>query len=58
MAIQEKRLNRQRNVLLLHDNARPHIANMTKEAIQTHGWEVLPHSPYSPNLSPTDFYLF
>ena len=58
MAIQEKRPNRQHGVLLLHDNTRPHIANMTKEAIQTHGWEVLPHPPYSPDLAPTDFHLF
>ena len=35
MAIQEKRSNRQHNVLLMHDNARLHVANMTKEAIQT-----------------------
>ena len=53
-----KRPNRQHNVLLMHGNARPHVANMTKEAIQTHGWEVLPHPPYSPDLAPTDFHLF
>ena len=35
MAVQEKRPNRQLNVLLMHDNARTHFANMTKEAIQT-----------------------
>ena len=57
-AIQEKRPNRQHGVLLLHDNAPLHIANMTKEALQTHGWEVLPHLPYSPDLAPTDFHLF
>ena len=34
MTVQEKRPNRQLNVLLMHDNARPHFANMTKEAIQ------------------------
>ena len=31
---------------------------MTKEAIQTLGWEVLPHPRYSPDLVPSDFYLF
>ena len=58
MAVQEKRPIRQHNVLSMHDNARPQVANMTKEAIQTHGWEVLPHPPYSPDLAPTNFYLF
>lgn len=57
-AIQQKRPDRQNGVLLQHDNARPHIANMTKEAIQTLGWEVLPHPPYSPDLAPSDFHLF
>ena len=58
MAIQEKRPNPQHNVLLMHDNACPHVTNMTKEAIQTHSWEVLPHLPYLPDLAPTDFHLF
>ena len=58
MTIQEKRPNRQHNVLLMHDNARPRVADMTKEAIQTRGWEVLPHPPYSPDLTPTYFHLF
>ena len=31
---------------------------MTKEAIQTQDWEVLPHPPYSPDLAPTDFHFF
>ena len=22
------------------------------------GWEVMPHPPYSPNISPSDFHLF
>lgn len=58
IAIQQKRPTQQHDVLLLHDNARPHIANMTKNAVQTLGWEVLPHPPYSPDLAPTDFHLF
>ena len=57
-AIQKKRPNRQHGVLLLQDNARPHITNITKEAIQAHDWEVLPHPPYSPDLAPKDFHLF
>ena len=58
MAIQEKIPNRQYEVLLLYDKARPHIANMTMEAIQRRGWEVLPHPPYSPDWELSDFHLF
>lgn len=45
-------------VLLLHDNARPHTANVTTQVLGKWRWEVLPHPPYSPDLSPCDFHLF
>ena len=57
-AIQEKSPNRQNGVFALHGNARLHITNMSKEAIQTHGWKVLPHSPHSSGLAPVDFHSF
>jgi hypothetical protein len=31
---------------------------MTKAAIQELDWEILPHPPYSPDLTPSDYYLF
>ena len=43
--------------MLLHDNARPHFANLTKNTIQEMGWEVIPQPPYSPILAPLDFHL-
>lgn len=49
---------KQNQVILQHDNARPHTATVTKIAIQELRWEVLPHPAYSPDLAPSDFYLF
>lgn len=56
--IQLKQPNRKHEVILLHDNARPHVAKLTQEALKTLNWEVLPHPPYSPDIAPTDYYLF
>jgi hypothetical protein len=57
-AIQQKRPGRRHGVILQHDNARPHIENMTKADIQELDWEILPHPPYSPDLAPSDYHLF
>ena len=29
-----------------------------KTYLETLKWEVLPHPPYSPNIAPSDYYLF
>ncbi|KAG5326433.1 MOS1T transposase, partial [Pseudoatta argentina] len=60
-ALKEKRpLSAQRHdkVILLHDNARPHVAKPEKTYLETLKWEVLPHPPYSPDIAPSDFHLF
>lgn len=41
----------------LFNNAHLQSANLTKNAIQDLGWEVLPHSPYSSDLAPSDYHL-
>lgn len=51
-------LGREEPVIFLHDNARPHTANLTKSKLIELGWEVLPHPPYSPDIAPSDFHLF
>ncbi|MEZ0498464.1 IS630 transposase-related protein [Sphingomonas sp. IW22] len=44
--------------ILLHDNARPHIAKQTMDKLKSLNYEIMKHPPYSPDLSPTDFHLF
>ncbi|KAK9688251.1 hypothetical protein QE152_g35691 [Popillia japonica] len=44
--------------LILYDNARPHIGHVVTEKLREYGWEVLPHPPYSLDMSPPDFDLF
>ena len=45
-------------VLLLHDNARPHTADLTINTIRQLNWEVPEHPAYRPDLAPSDFHLF
>ena len=45
--------------LVIHaDNARPHTAKKVSEFIDSAGLRNAPHPPYSPDLAPSDFYLF
>ncbi|GFS23598.1 histone-lysine N-methyltransferase SETMAR [Elysia marginata] len=46
------------NVLLLHDNARPHTSIRTKETIASFWWTILTHQSNSPDLAPSSYYLF
>ncbi len=49
---------KQDRIYFLHDNARPHIAKSTREKLLKLGWVTLLHPSYSPDLAPTDYYLF
>ena len=46
------------NIHFLHYNARPHTANQTMQKLRTLGFNILPHPPYSPDLAPSNYYLF
>jgi histone-lysine N-methyltransferase SETMAR len=57
--IKEKRRSKlAHGVLVLHDNAPAHTSKVARAAIRDCGFEELPHPPYSPDLAPSDFYLF
>lgn len=45
-------------IKLHHDNAKPHQAKDTKEFLQQQGVITMPHPSYSPDLAPSDFWLF
>ena len=47
-----------KEVLLLHDNARPHTTANTLETLKQLKREDMEHPPYSPDLAPSDFHLY
>ncbi|GBP48058.1 Mariner Mos1 transposase [Eumeta japonica] len=60
-ALKEKRpqyYSRHDKIILLHDNARPHITIPVKNYLKTLDWEVLLHPPYSPDVAPSHYHLF
>ena len=58
-ALKKKRRGKLRRGVLFHqDNAPAHTSSQALAAIQNAGFELLRHPPYSPDLAPSDFYLF
>ena len=45
------------SVLLLQDNAPANTSQVAMTAANQCGFEILPSSPYSPDMAPYDFYL-
>ena len=45
-------------IRLLHDNARPHVHSNVRNFLQKKGIKLIDHPPYSPDLAPSDFWLF
>ena len=58
--IARKRRNKLRkgHALLLQDNAPPHRAGVTMATIEECGLQLLEHQHYSPDLAPSDIFLF
>ena len=55
---QQPALVNRKGPILLHDNTGPHVSQITVRKLKELSVEVLPHPPYSPDLSPTDYHLF
>ena len=45
-------------ISLLHHNATSHVSKKTREVLNHLSINVIEHPPYSPDLSPCDFFLF
>lgn len=45
-------------ILFHHDNAPAHSSRAVRALLREFRWETLPHPPYSPDLAPSDFFLF
>ncbi|GFO40415.1 transposase [Plakobranchus ocellatus] len=52
------RVQRDKDSILQHDNARPHTSRQTQDALRQLELTTLPHPAYSPDLAPSDYYLF
>ena len=46
------------SVLLHHDNAPVHMSAKPQAPIRQCGFQQLSHPPYSPDLAPSDYFLF
>ncbi|UYV80954.1 hypothetical protein LAZ67_19002272 [Cordylochernes scorpioides] len=59
-AVRLKRPERwQNNDWILHvGNARPHTAHVVLQFLAKHSTIQIPHPPYSPDLTPNDFFLY
>jgi histone-lysine N-methyltransferase SETMAR len=45
-------------IFLLHDNAPSHPSRVASSAVDELGYVKLTHPPYSPDLVPSDYFLF
>jgi [histone H3]-lysine36 N-dimethyltransferase SETMAR len=46
------------NMKILHDNAKPHVTLSVRNYLDRKGIAIIDHPPYSPDLAPSDFWLF
>ena len=47
-----------KGILLQQDIARVHACKIAIDAVERNGYELIPHPAYSPDLAPSDYFLF
>ena len=47
-----------KGILLQQDNARVHTCKTAMDAVEWNGYELIPQPAYSPDLAPSDYFLF
>ena len=57
--IREKRRGKlSKGILLQQDNARVHTCKIAMAAVEQNGYKLITHPTCSPNLAPSDYFLF
>ena len=51
-------VNSSKGILLQQDNARVHTCKIAIDAVERNGYELIPHAAFSPDLAPSDYFLF
>ena len=59
IVIREKRRGKlSKGILFQQDNARVHTCKIAMDAIERNGYELIPPPAFSPDLDPSDYFLF
>ena len=56
--LEKRRGKRSEGILLQQDNVRVHTCKVAMDAVEQNGYKLIPHPAYSPDLAPSDFFLF
>lgn len=54
----ERKASGLRGIKFHHDNARPHVAKCVQTYLEEQNLQIMEQPPYSPDLAPSDFWLF
>ena len=56
--MKKRRGKHSKGVMLQQNNPRVHTCKVAMDAVERNGYELIPHPAYSPDLAPSDFFLF